>query len=41
MKASLMAPQEYVGNIMDLCTARRGEFQDMVYLDSTRVEAAL
>ena len=24
--------------IMDLCTARRGEFQDMVYLDSTRVE---
>ena len=38
VKASLMAPQEYVGNIMDLCTARRGEFQDMVYLDSTRVE---
>ena len=38
VKASLMAPQEYVGNIMDLCTARRGEFQNMVYLDSTRVE---
>ena len=38
VKASLMAPQEYVGNIMDLCTARRGEFQDMVYLDSSRVE---
>ena len=38
VKASLMAPQEYVGNIMDLCTARRGEFKDMVYLDSTRVE---
>ena len=30
--------RQYVGNIMDLCTARRGEFQDMVYLDSTRVE---
>ncbi len=38
VKASLMAPQEYVGNIMELCTARRGEFRDMVYLDATRVE---
>ncbi len=38
VKASLMAPQEYVGNIMDLCTSRRGEFQDMVYLDANRVE---
>ena len=38
VKASLIAPQEYVGNIMDLCTNRRGEFKDMVYLDSTRVE---
>ena len=38
VKASLMAPQEYVGNIMDLATARRGEFKDMVYLDANRVE---
>ena len=38
VKASLIAPQEYVGNIMDLCQQRRGEFKDMVYLDSTRVE---
>ena len=38
VKASLMAPQEYVGNIMDLCTARRGEFKDMTYLDANRVE---
>ena len=38
VKANLMAPQEYVGNIMDLCTSRRGEFKDMVYLDATRVE---
>ena len=37
-KVNLMAPQEYVGNIMDLATSRRGEFKDMVYLDSTRVE---
>ncbi len=38
VKASLIAPQEYVGNIMDLCQQRRGEFKDMVYLDATRVE---
>ncbi len=38
VKASLIAPQEYVGNIMDLCQQRRGEFKDMVYLDSVRVE---
>ena len=38
VKASLMAPQEYVGNIMDLATSRRGEFKDMVYLDANRVE---
>ncbi len=38
VKVNLMAPQEYVGNIMDLATSRRGEFKDMVYLDATRVE---
>ena len=38
VKASLIAPQEYVGNIMELCQDRRGEFKDMVYLDSVRVE---
>ena len=38
VKASLIAPQEYVGNIMDLATSRRGEFKDMVYLDANRVE---
>ena len=38
VKVSLMAPQEYVGNIMDLATSRRGEFKDMVYLDANRVE---
>ena len=38
VKASLIAPQEYVGNIMELATARRGEFKDMVYLDANRVE---
>ena len=38
VKASLISPQDYVGNIMDLCQNRRGVFKDMVYLDATRVE---
>ena len=38
VKINLIAPQEYVGNIMDLATSRRGEFKDMVYLDANRVE---
>ncbi len=37
-KVNLISPQEYVGNIMDLCQQRRGEFKDMVYLDANRVE---
>ncbi len=37
-KVNLIAPPEYVGAIMDLCTSRRGEFKDMKYLDTTRVE---
>ena len=38
VKVNLMSPQEYVGNIMDLATSRRGDFKDMVYLDANRVE---
>jgi GTP-binding protein LepA len=38
VKGSIMLPTEYVGNIMDLCQERRGEYRDMVYLDSDRVE---
>ena len=37
-KVNLIAPQEYVGNIMDLCQNRRGEFKNMEYLDANRVE---
>ncbi len=37
VKASIMLPKEYVGNIMDLCQNRRGEFKDMTYLDESRV----
>ena len=38
VKASIMCPTEFVGNIMDLCQERRGEYRDMKYLDDTRVE---
>ena len=38
VKAAIMCPTEFVGNIMDLCQDRRGEYKDMTYLDDTRVE---
>ena len=38
VSASIMCPTEFVGNIMDLCQERRGEYRDMKYLDDTRVE---
>ena len=38
VKASIIAPNEYVGNIMPMCQDRRGEFKDMQYLDTRLVE---
>ncbi|HIQ58754.1 MAG TPA: elongation factor 4 [Candidatus Merdivicinus intestinavium] len=38
VRASILSPVDFVGNIMELCTGRRGEFKDMQYLDATRVE---
>ena len=38
VKADILAPSDYVGNIMELCQERRGVFKDMKYLDETRVE---
>ena len=38
VKASILAPSDYVGNIMELCQERRGVFKDMKYLDATRVD---
>ena len=38
VKASIITPTEFVGGLMDLCQDRRGEFIDMKYLDSDRVE---
>ncbi|MFI3254276.1 MAG: translation elongation factor 4 [Eubacteriales bacterium] len=37
-KVSIIAPPDYVGNIMPLCQDRRGEFIDMQYLDQNLVE---
>ena len=38
VRASILTPPEYVGNIMELCQQRRGEYRDMTYLDEGRVE---
>ena len=38
VKASILTPPEYVGNIMELCQQRRGEYRNMSYLDEGRVE---
>ena len=37
VKATIMLPKDYVGNIMELCQDRRGEYVDMKYLDEKRV----
>ena len=37
VKADILVPSEFVGNVMDLCQDRRGTFKDMQYLDDTRV----
>ena len=37
-KVSIIAPPDYVGNIMPMCQDRRGEFRDMQYLDTNLVE---
>ncbi|MBC7765239.1 MAG: elongation factor 4 [Hyphomonadaceae bacterium] len=37
VKASIMLPSDYVGNIMDLCQERRGFYKDMQYIDENRV----
>ena len=37
VKAEIMLPKEYVGNIMEVCQKRRGTYIDMKYLDENRV----
>ncbi len=36
IKAQIIVPTEYVGNIMKLCTDRRGVYRNTTYLDPTR-----
>ena len=36
VKASIMTPNEFVGAIMELCQAKRGEYQNIEYIDDTR-----
>lgn len=37
VKAKIMVPGEYLGNVMELCEEKRGKFDQMEYLDSGRV----
>ncbi|MFZ1404401.1 MAG: translation elongation factor 4, partial [Anaerolineae bacterium] len=37
MKITIFAPVEYIGQVMDLATKRRGEFVNQEYLDERRV----
>jgi GTP-binding protein LepA len=38
VKATIMSPKEYIGPIMELCQSKRGDYQDIVYLDDARVD---
>lgn len=37
VKATIMVPNDYVGSVMELCQAKRGNFIGMDYIDTTRV----
>ena len=37
VKAEILTPADFVGNVMELCQNRRGVFVTMQYLDDTRV----
>ncbi len=37
VKAAIMVPNTYVGAVMELCQDRRGEMNDMQYIDENRV----
>jgi len=36
--ATIMTPEEYVGNIMEICQGKRGIFGDMQYISDNRVQ---
>jgi GTP-binding protein LepA len=37
IRASVIVPNHFVGNVMELCQEKRGQFVDMKYLDEARV----
>ncbi|WP_163581208.1 translation elongation factor 4 [Gracilibacillus saliphilus] len=37
VRATIMVPNDFVGPVMEICQKKRGEFQDMQYLDDNRV----
>ena len=38
VEAHIYTPEDFVGNLMELCQERRGVFKNMSYLDETRVD---
>ena len=38
VKATIMVPKDYVGNVMELWQERRGIYKDMTYMDASRAE---
>ncbi len=38
VKADIMVPVDYVGNVMELCQERRGIFKNMTYMEETRAQ---
>ena len=38
VKAEILTPADFVGNVMELCQNRRGVFRDMKYIDESRVD---
>lgn len=37
VKASIIAPTQYLGDLVDLCNSHRGSMEEMVHLTSTRI----
>jgi len=38
VKADIMVPVDFVGNVMELCQERRGIFKNMTYIETTRAQ---
>ena len=38
VEATIMTPKEFVGNVMELCQNKRGQFKTMSYMGETRVQ---